>query len=270
MLCRVFTVLGAAVALLGLARPAAAVSLTDPALVAAYDFNASSGTVLADITGHGHAGALTDMEPSSDWVAGRAGAGNALDLDGTFEYVSIPDDNALDLTDAITVATWINLDTSSSYDRIVEKSAFSSWYFGLDVGTDPRRLAVWMNGASRATVPTDLLVYGTWAHVAFTYDRAAATNQIKIYIDGALQGTGTYSTAIGVDTADVRIGAHKADGNNLDGRVDDLSIWSRALSGTEIGELYAVGFTAVPEPGMGLGALVLAALALARPSRPGR
>jgi len=41
-------------------------------LVAYYNFDNTSGTALTDITGHGHTGTLTRMEPSSDWVASSA------------------------------------------------------------------------------------------------------------------------------------------------------------------------------------------------------
>src|SRR5262245_51974823 len=53
--------------------------------VAAYSFNASSGTTLTDDSGNGNTGVLTN---GPTWVAGKNG--NAISFDGTNDYVSIP------------------------------------------------------------------------------------------------------------------------------------------------------------------------------------
>lgn len=79
-------------------RPASAAN----GLVAAYGFDAGSGSVAADASGHGNAGVLR----GPTWTtAGRFGA--ALRFDGSGQVVRIPASASLDLTEAMTLSAWV-------------------------------------------------------------------------------------------------------------------------------------------------------------------
>jgi hypothetical protein len=70
-------------------------------LVAAYGFDAGSGSTAADSSGHGNTGAIT----GATWAEGRRGA--ALSFDGDGDVVSVPASDSLDLTGAMTLSGWV-------------------------------------------------------------------------------------------------------------------------------------------------------------------
>ena len=76
---------------------------------------------------------------------------------------------------------------------------------------------------------------GTWHHVAYTYN--ANTGQFLVYVDGQPDGTNTFTYAKNLASWDqVAIGALVR--NNVAvpfaGSVDDVALWSRVLSQSEI------------------------------------
>ncbi len=84
-----------------------------------------------------------------------------------------------------------------------------------------------------------------WAHVAMTFD----STRLRLYVDGvevanhALPVPGPIS-----ETGGLIIGGHReGTGRNYDGRLDEVAIWTRALSPEEITSLYGAGVpTALP------------------------
>jgi hypothetical protein len=75
---------------------------TAPGLVAAYAFDAGSGSAVADATGQGHDGAIA----GAGWAAGGH-AGGALSFDGVDDWVTVPDSGALDFTSGMTLEAWV-------------------------------------------------------------------------------------------------------------------------------------------------------------------
>lgn len=78
---------------------------------------------------------------------------------------------------------------------------------------------------------------GTWYHVAVVYDDAA--NTVKFYVNGVQQGTTQANTqSIGNSTAVVVIGI-RSDGYPWDGLLEDVRVFNRVLSDTELAVLAA-------------------------------
>ena len=83
----------------------------DESVLAAFESGEirSFALISVDIDGgNGNDGTLVNME-DADWVDGVAG--KCLSFDGVDEYVSVPDNASLDITDAITMSAWVYLDT---------------------------------------------------------------------------------------------------------------------------------------------------------------
>jgi hypothetical protein len=212
-----------------------------------------------DIIGGEH-GTLVD---GASFAAGRVG--QAFDLDGTNDQVVVPNDPAaaFNFTGVFTVDAWIFLDaTSPQFAPIVSK-----WN---DIGTNSRTyfLAVEVfNGAARlrfdvsrnglflgtnsairyssTAVPT-----GEWVHVAGVFDPSLATvsDRMKVYVNGIdVSGQGFVPaevTSVFVNTAPVRIGAGDLGSDVRDffnGRIDEVELFSRALTAAEIHDLFAAG-----------------------------
>ena len=181
-------------------------------------------------------------------------AGQAFSFDGTSSYVSIPDSPSVDvLSDRITVEAWIkvnHLTANPDWEGIVTKGN-ASWRLLATAG------AKTVYFASSGTTPNND-IYGTrnvndgnWHYVAAVYD---GTN-LSLYVDGTLDVSKAASGSIWRNSDPVCIGYIANTGlpgnYHFDGLIDEVSIYSRALSSNEIAAIYSAGsagkcFTATP------------------------
>ena len=218
--------------------PVASADAPDPQVGAAFVFSEDSGTTVADQSGNGHALILSD---GATMVAGRDGTGYALDMNGN-SSASI---DGLETGGAMTVAAWVDFDSTGGWTRIIDFGngpASDNILLGSSVENG---LSVHVYDGSRlvgnVTVP-NVVATGQWTHVAFTIDDAG---EIKLFVDGAVVGTGTMSTGAPPDVM-VRsknlVGESNWEGNDpLDGRLDDLVIFNEPLTADQIGDLYQAG-----------------------------
>ena len=88
------------------------------------------------------------------------------------------------------------------------------------------------------TTSTTALANDTWYHVAVTLD---TDTKYRIYINGTLETTGSAFTPRTTTSSQAyTIGDNPSSGGWFDGELDDMSIWSRALTATEIETLAGV------------------------------
>lgn len=196
-----------------------------------------------DLTLNGHDGTQT----GGSFVADRFGtAASALSLNGSGNYVNVPDDAALDFGDPanpFTIVAWIKT-TATSAGGIVAKAR------NTDTPNMDYRLQLLATGViqftrwNQAAAATDTVTTGTavnnggWHHVAFVNESATSH---KIYLDGVLAVTSTATwTHDNTNTEPVRIGRDR-NGTTSDayfnGQIDDVAILSRALTANDILDL---------------------------------
>src|SRR3954452_18420151 len=181
--------------------------------------------------------------------------GQAFSLNGTTAYVSAPDNVSLHLTSALTIEGWFFLTGGSGVRTIVAKTVGSSFSnsFVVYIAANGAIAAAYgdtssIDGFSTSTFPTT----NAWHHFAYTYD---GTTQ-QLFLDGASAGSAAATTAIGYDTHPLLIGAdidNEALISFFPGRVDELAIYNRVLSSTEIQTVYGAGtfgkcYVAAPAP----------------------
>jgi hypothetical protein len=165
------------------------------------------------------------------------GAGNALDFDGTDDYVQIADNNALDadLGNSFTIEAWIRT-REDDYSMIFAKHAggsSGSYYFATYKGGALQLTVITSNGRKDHSVNFSYND-GKWHHVAGVYNGS----DLKIYVDGVQQG-GATSHSGNVNNTDypVRIGFY--DGSPdwfYNGLYDEIRLWDNARSQAEIRE----------------------------------
>ncbi len=194
----------------------------DCTAAAALDSSGNSNNARACVTGTGPA------------AGSPAKFGNGVLLDNSDDYLSAPDSSSLDITGAITIAVWVKPTTAqdSDWDTIVDKSYATAYFFGTGNGSG-RDLSFWV--ANTAGINTaEVLTDGVWQHAVVTYNGQTAT----IYLNGTSVGSAAFSMAIQTNIRALGIGARYNGGNLFNGSLDELRIYNRALSATEVQNLY--------------------------------
>jgi len=231
---------------LGLVPAASVGANPDPGLVGLWHFDEGTGTIAYDSSGNANDGTL--MNGASFTAAGYFDY--AVSLAGDDDYVSVGDDDDLDISDVITVEAWVNV-TSLADEKVC--TVVGKWN---DMGVDNRAylLAINTKGTSPdgslepkfyissngtnfdSVVSSQKLSTGTWYHLAGTFDG----DVMKIYVDGIEKGSNdTALTAIATNTQPLLMGGDRAGGTGgnafFNGIIDEVRIWDEALSADQIG-----------------------------------
>ena len=226
-MCRKFLYLTSLVIVLSLVGISAA--QVDPALVGWWKFDEGSGAIAHDSSGNGNDGTLNGPV---EWVA-EGKVNGALAFTGPYNYVQVQDSPSLDMTSQLTIAAWINPSWTGN-NRIMQKSSgggdnqyrlLKEWGDNMVFhvpGLSPDRLEF-----------VGLPPIGEWTHLAATYDGQS----MKVYYNGAVAGQQASTGQMGVSDGTLTIGTkHETApaGDEYNGMLDDVRIYNRALSASEI------------------------------------
>ncbi|MBI3231684.1 MAG: fibronectin type III domain-containing protein [Candidatus Doudnabacteria bacterium] len=201
-----------------------------PGPVGYWKLDDASGTTTADSSGNGNNGSLTN---GPVWTTGKVNGG--LSFDGVDDYVLIPNSPSLSPTTAITLTAWVNISNTNTTKMIVAKYDSTGASYFLRVGGSRVRFNV--NAGGTLSGPPDsatLLSPNTWYHIVGTYDGT----QAKLYINGLLNTSIAKSGAINVTSLPVNIGRHGSNLMFMQGLIDEVRVYDRALSQSEVTALY--------------------------------
>ena len=180
-----------------------------------------TGETLRDVSGNGNHGVLTIMDAASDWVATSKGL--ALDFDGFDDYVDCGRPSMG--VGKLTVNAWIKLNAGNIFQHLVDSSS-NSWHLALLNNNKP----YFYNGATLHTL-TETLSTNTWYMIT-----GVQGSTLDLYINGVLSQS--VSSNVNVTTNNIHIGRWQNGGRNFNGKISNTSIYNRALSPTEIKQLY--------------------------------
>ena len=208
----------------------------DPDLVAWYRFDEGefAGGVVDEIGMHDGECVLDGCPHPIRGVIGSAAA-----FDGIDDLVHVPTSAMLQVGDALTVTTWLRVETIDGVFQTVAAKAYlalieDTWEIGVNASGVMRWGLATEDGLNPSVnIPPPPL--GTWIHVAGTFDGDAA----RLYIDGVLAAE-TVGGVIAQDEHDVTLGGgfdNEADANWLEGALDEVRIYRRALTEDEIAAL---------------------------------
>lgn len=210
---------------------------------------------------------------SLDFVAGNNGTlvngtgfgpgeiETAFSLNGINNYVlanpSAPANLDVGQGEGLTFEEWINPNTVSAEEILLEYERALGTGNGSDVGIGMAihadsggilyaNLTDTGGGAHEFTSPPNLLVPGVWQHVAMTYDKASGL--AVFYINGSLvtvANLGNFTPQTGF--TNVLLGARttfhsvSSPSSAYSGKLDEISLYDRALSSNEIAAIYLAG-----------------------------
>jgi hypothetical protein len=196
-------------------------------LVASYNFDAGTGTTLADLSGNANTGTIT----GATWnAAGKYGS--ALSFNGTSNYVQVPDSNSLDVTTGMTLEAWVNpAALGTAWRTVLFKTQTGGMVYSLYANQDNTRPIGQVNiGSEINATGTAALGLNAWTHLALTFDGSA----LRLYVNGTLTTTTAIVGSIPVSTGVLRMGGNSIWGEWFSGKIDDVRIYNRALSASEI------------------------------------
>lgn len=171
------------------------------------------------------------------------GAGNVLDFAGSSNYVTIADDNSLDLVGTASWEFWMKVDDITDFHVILDKRTTSgvddafTIGFNLGGGAIGSNFGIEVGGGFGASIDRDLFVDDTWHHVVIVFDKNA-TDNFLFYLDGLPR---TLETSFDLDadltnsSQELIIGrGNNATGTTINGSIDEVRIWSDVRTQSEI------------------------------------
>lgn len=187
-------------------------------------------------------GSANDMVGANDGVLingatfGPGEVGTAFSLDGSGAVIEVPNSPALNFAPnaAITVELWAYRTTPSAIAHILGKRVgVSAVDINYEMAWDPTYGLQFNSGTGVGALTGIQLPMHTWTHLAGTFEAGT----YRFYINGALVATATGLTLGPTNSARLKIGG-AGDCEKFGGLLDEVSIYSRALSNVEIAAIY--------------------------------
>lgn len=200
-----------------------------------WHLDEGTSTAAYDASGMANTGTLIN---GPVWQASsNCKAGSCLSFDGVDDYVNLPSVNP---TSAITVTAWVKSATATGYSGVWQLvSKYNAFILGTGTtGGKNINFIVFTTNWQYGTYYT-VSDPQNWHFFAGVYDSVAGVK--KLYVDGIQRTADTVTGAINNDTGPIHI-AHRegvaVGTDHFNGFIDEVRIYNRALSATEISNLY--------------------------------
>ena len=155
---------------------------------------------------------------------------SCIDFDGTGDSITTLDETCG--VGALSICVWIYPESvGETAGRIIDNGQSIFW-----VGSS-NRLGFTSAGATNIFSANNATTYNAWQHVCVT--RNSAGSATNFYVDGSTNGTANQNSGTPAEgTTNMIIGSRNAGDRDFNGKIQNLLIFNRVLSATEIAQLY--------------------------------
>ncbi len=207
----------------------------------------STGNLIALYPFYGNANDLSGnnngIVEGASLVADRFGnQKSAYYFDGVDDYIRIPDHSSLTPSDQqFSIASWVKVVDAKNKYILYKGTKFNNREYALGVRTDMRASfhindhGQWQSG--QIGVSSDLFLENEeWIFIASTWNG----EELKIYLNGKLENIITTTAVIEDFDSDLFIGTYGGEIERyaFKGVIDDIAIFNKPLSATEIEQIY--------------------------------
>lgn len=193
-----------------------------------YNFDEETVDVATDLSEFENHGEITDAE----WTE-EGKNGGALVFNGTSSLIEVPHhDSLFPEGDELTIQVWFKPNTfPAGHPPVARKGAVAESGWGFDTpGGKIRGFVYTAPGDPAIAEGTTQMKLDTWQHLAMVYNGA----ELRIYLDGELEGEVPRKGDINQNEASVWIGKKANESIWLDGTIDELRILNVAINQEQI------------------------------------
>jgi len=192
------------------------------------------------------------------WITGMVNGG--LSFDGTNDYV-ITTSNDLKTADDFTISLWFKADNTSYAHHLVWQGKNTGDGWGISGSGSEPEMHISLGDSSNhgdklsfflgdsASNSNNFLYYDTsfsdksnWHHVAAVVSNIGSNPKLDFYLDGVLLGTDNTANLNNVNRSNwntnLTLGKPGTSARYFDGSMDEVAIFNRDLSASEVKELY--------------------------------
>ena len=209
---------------------------TNNGLIAYYPFNGNTN----DASGNGNNGTANGAVLTADRFGNANGA---YSFNGTNAYVQVPNQSYLNGNTVLTLCTWFKSSGTGNY-RMLSKSAVGDYQYGLPYINQEVYVQAWTADGGDHLQSRALVTDGQWHFVTGIIRNNLSA---QLYVDGVLVSSSTTPSSSWnlSGSGPLWIGAQPNASGILvaffPGLIDDIRIYNRALSATEVDSLYHLG-----------------------------
>jgi hypothetical protein len=159
----------------------------------------------------------------------------ALEMNGSDQYVSVPNESYYDLTTGISVCAWIKSPGFLNDWAAIVTKGDSAWRLQRD-GTN--HVVVFTPNGADVAASTTVVDNSKWYHIVGTSDGS----NVQLFVNGVREGAASRAAADVQNNHEVRIGSNAEQaGRSFNGMIDEVRIYDRVLTHKEVKALHSAG-----------------------------
>lgn len=237
--------------------------IASSALTLNMPFTEGSGTHVFD----GSSNKITGTATGMTWATGQeygfqhplVRSNNPMVFDGSNDYVDTGSSFQSTFRNSFSVSMWVKPDDgqpSAESSFFGTRNSTSQDWIQSNLHTDGKVSFFYRSDNDTAEAKTSSAVFAngvtSWTHITYVADDS--DDQLKIYVNGSIVsvtngGLGSITMADWTSSDELFIGARDNNGTAekfFDGMINDVSIWSSALTANEVTALYNSGLPLLP------------------------